>query len=44
MKGKKKITIPRLHAESAAKGDENGTDCADYYHYFAGWSLPNLAT
>jgi hypothetical protein len=33
-----------LHAESAAKGDENGTDCAHHYHYFAGWGLPYLAT
>ena len=36
--------IPGLHAESAAKGDEHGTDCARYYHYFAGWSLPQVAT
>ena len=35
--------IPRLHAESAAKGDENGTDHTHYYHYFAGGGLPYLA-
>jgi len=39
----KRITIPSRHAESAAKGAENGTDCADYYHYFAGWSLSYVA-
>jgi hypothetical protein len=43
MKGKNNNPT-QLHTESVAKGDENGTDCADYYHYFAGWSLPNLAT
>jgi hypothetical protein len=42
--GQKEMTIPRLHAGSAAKGDENGTDCANYYNYFAGWSLPYVAT
>ena len=28
----------------AAKGDENGIDCADYYHYFTRGGLPYLAT
>ena len=28
----------------AAKGDENGIDCAHHYHYFARGGLPYLAT
>jgi hypothetical protein len=28
----------------AAKGDENGIDCAHYYHYFTRGGLPYLAT
>jgi hypothetical protein len=42
--GQKEITIPRLHAGSAAKGDENGIDCAHHYHYFARRGFPYLAT
>ena len=42
--GQKELTKSKLHTELAAKGDENGIDCAHHYHYFARGGLPYLAS